>query len=287
VIVGFREEPFVWWPPIAVNEPTLRYALAAPSPQRRVGARLAYFARFLEDPEPAIANDAFLEMCHARLDDIAGIAKDLPRDKLREWRIDAQTPEIRLGWYTLWLGLCGNDDDARLLEQKILESADRRRPDISFVMASYLLLTGDKGLAVLEREKVEQPAAGQPDETWDVMVALRTVWSYGNRPIKRERLCQSMRLFLDRPDRAAEAVETLARWQDWSMQDRLMEMYDSERFSEASIKRAIARYLLDCVEATADREGDTRINARARELLDRLRKKDPQTVSRAESVFRW
>ncbi|HVV98975.1 MAG TPA: hypothetical protein VHB77_01475 [Planctomycetaceae bacterium] len=233
-----------------------------------------------------IATDAFSEFANAQYKDVAGIAKQLPHEKLRKWIADPETPQTRLGLYGMMLGLCGNEDDAKLLEKKMLDANGDFRLGIDGVMGGYLLITGDKGLAVVDREKIEKKKIPF-SETFAAMQALRFMWTYGNGRIEPERLRQSMRLLLDRPELADLVIADLARWKDWTVQDRLMEMYDSEEFNVPSVKRAIVRYLLVCsrhVATTADGSPNP-YAADAKQLLEGLRKKDPKTVSEAERFF--
>jgi hypothetical protein len=65
-----------------------------------------------------------------------------------------------------------------------------------------------------------------------------------------------------------------------------MEMYDSEEFKVPVIRRAIVRYLLACSSDLSTTDGTPNpVAIDAMLLLDRLRKKDPETVSEAERFF--
>jgi hypothetical protein len=259
----------------------------APSPESPVAKRLEYFAKYLEYPDSTIATDAFSEFANAQYKDVVAVAKDLPHEKLRKWIADPETAQTRLGLYGMMLGLCGDEDDAKLLEKKMLDANGDFRLGIDGVMYGYLLITGDKGLAVIDREKIEKKKKVPFSETFAAMTALRNMWTYGNGRIEPERLRQSMRLLLDRPELADLVIPDLARWKDWTVQDRLMEMYDSEEFNIPAVKRAIVRYLLVCSRDVSTGPDGT-VNpyaADAKQLLEGLRKKDPKTVSEAERFF--
>ena len=74
------------------------------------------------------------------------------------------------------------------------------------------------------------------------------MWSYADGRIAKPRLRQSMRILLDRPELADLVIADLARWKDWSIQDRLMTMYQDKAFNVPAIKRAVVRYMLVCTK---------------------------------------
>ena len=126
----------------------------------------------------------------------------------------------------MMLGLCGNADDAKLMEEKIVEQTDDFRLGVDGIMGGYLLLTGDKGLELIEKQKLTNSKAPF-SETYAAMQALRFMWQYGDGRISVDRLRQSMRLLLDRPELADLVIADLSRMKDWSVQDKLMSLYDA------------------------------------------------------------
>ena len=82
--------------------------------------RLAYFLKFLEHSDEQIARDAYSELSNAAYQDVAKLAAQLPREKLRKWVADQTTPQNRLALYGLMLGLCGQEGDGAVLERRIL-----------------------------------------------------------------------------------------------------------------------------------------------------------------------
>ena len=85
-------------------------AARAPNRRRPAAERLPYYARFLEYPNPLLAEDAYLEFGNASYDEVAQVAADLPFAKLRRWITDPQIPEARQGFYGLALGLATTTD---------------------------------------------------------------------------------------------------------------------------------------------------------------------------------
>src|SRR5262249_44376298 len=147
------------------------------------------------------------------------LARQFPRGSLRKWVVSPTVPPSRTGLYGLMLGLCGTEEDAALMQQKITETSDGFRLGIEGVMGGYLLLTGEKGLEIVERSKLQSKEAPFR-ETYAAMQALRFLWQSGAGKTPADRLKTSMRLLLDRPEVSDLVIADLARWKDWSVQPR-------------------------------------------------------------------
>jgi hypothetical protein len=283
LLLGTRGAQMDWGSPMEVTETSYNYMKQAPSPEASPTERLSYFVRFLEFPDSVIANDAYAEFANAPYKDVVTITDQVPVQKVREWIKDPETAPTRLGLYGLLLGLAGTEEDARLMRDKIVEPAEEFRLGIDGVMGGYLLLTGEKGLDVIDKEKLlnkDVPFS----ETYAAMQALRFMWTYGSG-IDKPRLRQSMRTLLTRPELADLVIADLARWKDWSIIDQLMELYDAEDYSIPSIKRAIVRYMLVAAKDKPEEGDDNSHVAKAEGYLKTLRDKDPKTVQQAERFF--
>ncbi len=285
-----RNKEIEWGSPLEVTETSFNYIAQAPSPELPVAKRLEYYAKFLEFSDQLVANDAYGEFANAPYKDITSLAEKLPREKVRKWVTSADTPPTRLGLYGLLIGLCGNQEDAKIVEKKLMEKTQDFRIGIDGLMSGYLLLTRDKGLAVLEDSKLRNKEIPF-SETYAAMQAIRFMWQYGEGKIEPERLRQSMRILLERPELADLVITDLARWKDWSIQDQLMKMYGDGEFNIPSIKRSIVRYMLVSTkdlpkEATAGADAKVPEHVeRGRKNIEELRQKDPKTVSEAERFF--
>jgi hypothetical protein len=95
-----------------------------------------------------------------------------------------------------------------------------------------------------------------------------------------------MRILLDRPEMADLVIMDLTRWKDWSVHDRLMEMYANKDLAK-SVKRAIIRFMLrSSTDDSVDQNGQVPPHvAKGLNALRELREKDPQTVREAERFF--
>ncbi|MCH8828287.1 MAG: hypothetical protein IID45_01785 [Planctomycetes bacterium] len=274
---------------VLVTLANFRYIVQVPppDPKQKPGKRLGYFLKFLDSTDPLIASDSHLEFRRASFAEIKALAKRLPREKLRRWLRDSKTPQTRIGLYGLMLGVCGNADDAKLLKRIILARTGDFRLGIDGVISGYLMLTGPKGLDLIDRNKLKYRKTPF-SETYAAMLALRFVWTIAGDKIGKERLRQSMRLFLTRPELADLAIGDLRRWKDWSLQDRLMRLYDDEKFDTPAIKRAIVRFML---AGAADVKKGTPVSklpkhvVKAKANLATLQKKDPKIFRDAKRNF--
>jgi hypothetical protein len=284
LLMGSNTDGINWASPLEVSETSFNYLKQAPGKEVPSLKRLSYFLKFLEYSDPLIANDAYAEFAGAPYQEIAPLAEAVDPAKVRKWISNPQTVPTRLGFYGLLLGICGKEEDAEFLKQEILKPVEGYRLGIDGLMAGYLLLTRDEGVTVLEDSKLKD-ATIPFSETYAAMQALRFVWQYGEDRVPKQRLREAMRILLDRPEVADLVITDLARWEDWGVMDRLMEMYDSPSFNNSQTKRSIVRYLLVMSkkkDVGAEHASDV---AAAKTNLAALKEKDPTTVKQAEKFF--
>lgn len=292
-----------WQVPSEVSAAAWKYLSELPPPvtdPAKQTERLAFAIDYLEHPDQIVANDAFAEFAAAPYEVIVPLRDRLPREKLRKLVTDPKTPVTRIGLYGLLLGLCGTDEDAVAMEQKIVAANSEFRLGLDGVMAGYLLIRGEDGLKVLEDSKMKVTKQTNADgkeidipfsEIYATMQALRFLWTYEPDRIPKDRLKQSMRLLLENPQLSDLVIADLSRWKDWSIQDRLMTMYDDEKYNIPAVKRAIVRFMHYCSQdksaAPAPAEGDPEkaVPAHVAEAIANLailEKKDPKTVGDAK-----
>lgn len=279
LLFGRKEEEVTWESPVPVSDEAERYVRESPASDEPLEKRLDYYLQHLESSDPLIAMDALAEFAVVPYSDVAALASKLPPEKLRVWLADEQTVPQRLGLYGMMLGLCGTAKDAELLRSKI----ENPHPDYPFgldgITFGYLLLTKSEGLDVLDKIKL-RPKTTSAEELASIMAALRVMWTEGGDRIPQERMRQSMRLFLNRPETAGPASTDLARWEDWSIQDRLMSLYGAKDFDDSHTRKAIAGYFV-----AASRTKSAEVKLQAEKNLDKLRKRDPKMVKEVERKF--
>jgi len=275
-----------WASPLDVTEASYGYLKSAPPPSEPTTQRLRYFVKYLEHADQAVSSDAYGEFANAAYADITPLAKELPRQKLRNWLQSPETAPSRLGLYGLLLGLCGEPSDRSIMEDRIFVTAEDFRLGIDGIMGGYLLLTGEEGLQKLDEKKLIDKKVPF-SETYAAMQAIRFMWQYGDGKIPVDRLKQSMRILLSRPELADLVIADLARMQDWTVQADLMKLYEQPEYDIPSIKRAIVRFLLASVKAgEKETAEETAPHAReAQALLAQLETKDPKTVRDAKRFY--
>ena len=88
-----------------------------------------------------------------------------------------------------------------------------------------------------------------------------------------------MCIFLADPRTADLAIHELISWRDWSVQDRLVLLYDQKEFDIPPIKRAIVKYFIECSMSGSNQTGELRdLVVTAAKHLKTLEEKDPKTV---------
>ena len=254
----------------AVNETSYAYFARAPSRRQPSAKRLAYFVSYLEHAEPLVADDAYLEFGHAPFGEVEAIAAKLPMEKLRHWMEDARVPDARKAFYAMALGLAASDADrtanVRLLERLITAPGDDFRTGFDGLLAGYLMLEGDRGLAVIERRYLADPKARHGDVR-HALTALRFCYEYCPG-VDKPKLVRAARWLLKRSDFADQVVVDLARWQDWDCVEQVHALYSPE--ASVAMRRSVVGYLTTCPTPAA------------RQALAQIRKSDPAGAKAAE-----
>jgi hypothetical protein len=242
-----------------------------------------------------ISNDAFGEFARAKFEDVEQLIPQLNRSAIRGWLEDPNPQlDVRRAFYGILLGLCGTREDADFLQRKILAPIDpqKNRLGIEGLMGGYLVLTGDAGLQVILKQKVNLLPADLPgdDPRFGDLNALRMtlnfLWDFRHRQFPEESLRSAMRLYLDRPQFADLAIVDLARWKDWTPLDQLIKAYGTQPWETASGKEKIVAYALSCrkdVPATPGGELPSQA-LKAQRFLDSLDPDFVEAVKRAGGV---
>ena len=273
--------------PKPLTEALLDYLRQIPSVDAKPAVQLAYFAKHFESPDPMVAEAAFYDFSMpAEMKDLVEIRDHLSPDKLRQWLTNPQTDSHRIGMYGFLLGLVGNETDIQLLREISLRPVQEFGIGADRLFTGYLMLAGVQGLEVLEEAKLKNKTAPF-SEAYATMQALRFMWTYGDGRISKDRLRQSMRIILDRPELADLVIIDLGRWQDWSVSDKLMELYGQAGYDIPSTKRAIVRFFLteEAAKPKDPKESLPEHVITAQKHLKTLREKDPETVKAAEEFF--
>ena len=234
--------------------------------------RLRFFLNYLDDDEELLARDAFIEFDRAPYSKVKAIRDQFGREWLLK-RLDH--PNRRL--YLRMLGLVGQPQDVPMLERMMLQrvqtvNGSEPPPGLDAIIACYLMLRGAEGLPLIEKRYLADKNA-HVVATYAAIMALRF---HGQQEgvIPREQLLPGLRLILYRPELADLVIHDLARWEDWSVIDRLVELFKTpvKNPNDAWVRAPVIMYLRSCP------------NPRAEQLIKELAEIDPQAVRRA-SIF--
>lgn len=270
-----------WTESTEVSETAYHYITQAPSPEVPAPKRLKYFLKFFEFPDTTVADDAYNEFAKTAFKHVRAASDAFSRKNLRKWLLDEKTPPTHIGLYGIMLGLCGTKDDLPLLEKKLRHTKDEFRMGIEGVIAGYLLIAGDNGMALIDRTKLidRKTPFG---ETYMAIQAMRIMWSYGGGRVSRTRLKQSLRKILSRPLVAELILPDLARWKDWSVMDRVVKLYDDGKYDSAGYKRAAIQYLMAAAkDVPKDGKPPAPHVVAAKKHLAAIKKRDPKNYRAA------
>jgi hypothetical protein len=275
-----------WTIPEGINSRRYNYLTHAPGSDADETTKLLYYVGRLEDADHVVATDAFMQVESAGHRLLVEIAEKLPRDSLREWLTDSELPVQRLGLYALMLGLCGDENDAEMMSEIVAEDVQDIRVGIEGVMSGLLWLSGTTGLDQIDEKAIKNKKCVF-SETYAAMLALRFMWTYGKGRIPPDRLKQSLRLLLDRPEVSDLAIADLTRWKDWSVQGRVRDLYGVGEYNIPAVKRAIVRYMIASTKDAPELGGEqpAKHSADGKRYLDELRNLDSKTVNEVERHF--
>jgi hypothetical protein len=206
---------------------------------------LRYFSRYLNDPDAAIAEDAYSEFIQARYEDLLPVATGLAPERVAGWLKDPRTPTSRYELYGTLLGHCGTDKHARLLRQMLAAQAKCSARDVYGLMVGYILLRPKEGLAYVRDQFLARPEK----DFWlrfDTLRALRYFAKVRPDKVPRHELVNGLGRLLDHPDMADFAIEELRQWKDWSMTDKILAIGRKHARNVPAIGRAVLLYALCC-----------------------------------------
>ncbi len=204
-------------------------------------ANLEFFFRHLDDPDPEVSRDAFLEFAKANDGDIARAAPKLDPAKLRAWVKDPKTPQQRLGVYAILLGACGTDADVELLRTLLDSKEDRYVSAADGLLGGYMQKKPREGWALLQATLAD----GRKPLLLRLAVLRTLRFGHGARPKEsRPEVVKAMRALLAQGELADLAVEDLRRWGIWDLTADVLRSYGRKGFDSPLMKRAVIRYAL-------------------------------------------
>jgi hypothetical protein len=270
-LVATHESELLWSVPEPLTVRGVEYLVAGRELPPSGLERLVFFQQYLEDEDTSLDRDAYNEFALAPYEVMVAMKDRMPRDKLIAWIRDPQVEDNRRRLYLTMLGVCGSADDVTLLEE-LLESRSGKSPSgLDALIACYLKLKGPDGMPLIEDRFLKNQDA-EFSHTYAAITALRFIAEQTDA-VPRPRVAEAFYYMLDRPDLADLVIVDLARWQDWSVMDRLVELFRNANEDSSWVRQPIARYLLECPLPAA------------KQHLEQLKSVDAQAIQRAGSVL--
>ncbi len=243
LITGTGSKPIAWSTPAALSPQGRQYILDIMKLPESGPDRLVYFQKHLEDEDQVICRDAHDEFALAPYADLRALAPRMDHDQLIAWLKNPNNlPSHRRLYYTM-LGVCGTEKDLPMLEA-LLNSKDRKLAEgLDVLIGSYLAIKGMNGMNTIENLFLTNKNA----EFVDTNSAIRAVRiSEDAGIVPKEKAAAALRHVLDNPKMADLVIPDLARWQDWSVMDRLVELFKQADPQDSFVRLPVLRYLQVC-----------------------------------------
>ena len=234
-------------------------------------ARLRFYYQFLQDEESMLARDAYDEFAIAPYDAVKKLAPEMDHGQLVKWITDPEMPTDRKRLYLTMLGVCGDQSDLVMLEKMLRSTSKSARGGLDAMIACYLTLGGESGLGLINELFLANKQAPYAD-TYQAIMAVRFHGTEGD-VIPRSALVESLHHVLDRKDLADLVIPDLARWNDWSQIDRLVDLFVNADPDNNWVRVPVVNYLRACPLDSA------------KEALKKIEKIDPESVRRANTFF--
>ncbi len=237
---------------------------------------LRFYLEHLTSAEEFIGTDAYNEFAQASLADLRLMKPYLDRVELITRIRDEKTSVERRRLYWTLLSICGEPGDIAVAEEFILktqlaEGIAREPVGLEAAISCYLVLGGERALLRIEKDLLRNAQAHYSD-SYSAIVAIR-VHSDEFKMFSNERLSKSFQYVLERPSLADLVVPDLARWEDWTQVEKLLELFEKAGSAQQFVRMPIVNYLRACPLPEA------------RQALERCREIDPDVVRRAIAFF--
>ncbi len=265
------DPPELQWSCLPVSERAEAYVAKVTQLDDDPVERLRFFHSYLQDEESMLARDAYDEFAVAPYDAVRKLAPEMNHDQLTEWISEPEMATDRKRLYLTMLGVCGDEKDLPFLEKMLRSTQKSTRGGLDALVACYLTLSGEQGLAVVDELFLENKQAPYAD-TYAAIMAIRFHGTEGD-VIPRSALVESLHHVLDRKDLADLVIPDLARWSDWSQIDRLTELFIKADPDNNWVRVPVVNYLRACPLPEA------------KEALKKLEEVDPESVRRANTFF--
>lgn len=266
-----EQSKIIWAAPIALPERGPEYLAKVLKLPKEGPERLIFFQEYIQDKDDLLARDAYDEIAKTAYTDIVKAKDKLRREDFIKWIQDPETTASKRRMFFSLLSVCGKPEDVPMIE-KMIRSTDRRdRSGLDSMLNCYMALLGEKAMPLIEELFLKDPNVDYTDR-YSAIMAIRFQGTEG-KAVPRERLIEALRLNLDHPKVADLVVMDLARWKDWEVMDRLVEMFKKSTDETIFIREPVINYLRICPRPEAKKH------------VEALAKMDPVAYQRALAMM--
>jgi hypothetical protein len=311
LVNGIGKEKIDWTTPLPLSPAAVDYVKKLPTVAQNGADRLVFFQDYLEHADPLLAQDSYDEFARAPYSELKDLKPRMKHDRVVKWVQDPEVSPSRRRLYLTMLGISGSKADVPMLEAMISSDFDAMKPaleqmsrtalmmggpiglpvwidavqqeerrkklGLDALVACYLILRGPDGLELVENRFLKNPHA-EYTHIYSTIMALRFHGDENTGVLPKERLLSSMRLLLNNQDFADQVILDLSRWEDWSVLDRVVEMFKTSD-SKGYVRQPVVSYLTVASEQPGD------VGTRAKAAMAELEKIDPETVKTARSLM--
>ena len=191
-----------------------------------------------------MAFDAYDEFAKAPYKDLVALKDRMDHDRLVKLINNDKTSPNRRRLYFTMLGVCGNKDDAKMLEGLLLSGSRRKMRGLEALIACYLNIKGEAGMDLIQKEFFEKKDC----EFTYTMLAMQALRFHAEetKRIPKERIVAAARKILDNEEARDLVIPDLARWKDWSVMEKLVKIFKDSSDDNSWIRVPIASYLMAC-----------------------------------------
>ena len=267
LVMGVDPPSIVWTTPIKASERLIQYLEDIQTLPESGADRLVFFQDYFEDEVSSIAFDAYDEFAKAPYSDLVELKDRMHREKLMAWVKDPELAINRRRLYLTMLGVCGTAEEGDEMEKMIDKGGSSNLRGLDALVASYLCLKGEDGVDLVEQKFLRN----EKSEFTDTMAAVSALRFHATEVevIDKKKIITAVRALLDRPKMADLIIPDLARWEDWSVMDKLVTMFKESDDDKRWLRVPIISYLIACPLPAA------------KVHLAELKELDPAAVARA------
>jgi hypothetical protein len=271
LVMGIEPPKTEWGAPIEIGSGAKAYLhnlmkLPATGPER-----LEFFQNHLDDKDPLISRDAYDEFATTPYAELKKLKSKMKHDEFVRRLADPKTDISHRRLYLTMLGVCGSKSDLPFLERMLKDDDRAMKAGLDALVGCYLTLKGADGLPLVEELFIKNEKAEFTDQ-YQAIMALRFHAEEGG-VIEKDKIAAVLRHMLSRPKYADLVVPDLARWEDWSVIDRMFELFRDADQDSLWVREPIVNYMRACPLP------------KAKEYLKQFEKIDPKAVKRASGFF--